>query len=110
MHLVPEGGRTRDIGARIKTPFKPGIGKLIADAQPVVLPFFHLGMEAVLPVGARVPGHGHTVTVHFGEPTVFDRARVQSLGGTLEGRPQIAAITEWTQRELIDMERRYRRC
>jgi len=67
VHLLPEGGRTRDPEARMAPEFKAGIGMLIARAKPLALPFCHYGMHEVLPVGAVRPRSGHTVRMVFGE-------------------------------------------
>lgn len=51
--------------------FKPGIGRLIAETDPIVLPFYHYGMHEVLPVGANTPRRGKTVRVLVGEAMEF---------------------------------------
>ena len=68
VHMFPEGGRTRDPEARLGGNFKPGVGWLIAETHPVALPFYHLGMQRVLPVGSSRPRSGHRVRVLFGAP------------------------------------------
>jgi monolysocardiolipin acyltransferase len=76
VHLLPEGGRTRDPQARLAPEFKAGIGMLIARAQPLALPFYHYGMHEVLPVGAIRPRTGHHVRMVFGETIDCDDAWV----------------------------------
>ena len=39
VHIFPEGGRTRDPMHLLQLPLKLGIGKLICEANPVVMPF-----------------------------------------------------------------------
>lgn len=39
-----------------------------ACSPPIVLPFYHAGMGAVMPYKARLPHFGHNVTVTLGEP------------------------------------------
>ncbi len=67
-HIFPEGGRTRDPRALMRQPFKSGIGRLMAQARPIALPFYHYGMHEILPVGAKLPRRGRTVRVLFGDP------------------------------------------
>lgn len=55
VHIFPEGTRTRDSRGRLGYSCKPGIGLLIEQAKPLTLPFYHAGMQYVLPVGAIVP-------------------------------------------------------
>ena len=68
VHMFPEGGRTRDRQALLSHPFKPGIGRLIVEARPVGLPFYHFGMHEVLPLGTKLPRWRKTVKLVFGEP------------------------------------------
>ena len=70
-------GREHEIGR-----LKWGVGKLIAHSPcpPVVIPFFHWGMETILPQHPQtkalltkgVPVPGHNVTVRFGSELHFD--------------------------------------
>ena len=76
VHIFPEGGRTRDPQGRMGDSFKPGIGRLMAEARPVLLPFYHYGMHEVLPVGAKLPRRGRTVRVVLGEAVDCDDAYV----------------------------------
>ncbi|KAH6805815.1 Phospholipid/glycerol acyltransferase family protein [Perilla frutescens var. frutescens] len=73
VHIFPEGSRSRD-GGKTMGPAKRGIGRLILDADntPVVVPFVHTGMQEVMPVGAKFPRVGKTVTVLVGDPISFD--------------------------------------
>jgi monolysocardiolipin acyltransferase len=68
VHIFPEGGRTRDPRALMKQEFKSGIGRLMTEAQPIALPFYHYGMHEILPVGAKLPQRGKTVRVLVGDP------------------------------------------
>jgi monolysocardiolipin acyltransferase len=84
VHLLPEGGRTREPDAQMRDSFKAGIGMLVAEARPIALPFYHYGMHEVLPVGAVRPRSGHTVHMVFGEAVDCDDewiARVAAKAG-----------------------------
>jgi hypothetical protein len=81
VHLLPEGGRTRDPEARMGPAFKAGIGMLIAEAKPLALPFYHYGMQAVLPVGAVRPRAGNHVRMVFGEVTDCNDAWLSEVAG-----------------------------
>ena len=100
VHIFPEGGRTRDPGALMGDSFKPGIGNLIADTNPIVLPFYHYGMHEVLPVGAAVPRRGKTVRVLVGEAMEFQGETPEAITAlcfdalqTLESRVHPARLT-----------------
>ena len=90
LHVFPEGGiwqklelggrhngREREVGR-----LKWGVGKLIAHCpqRPVVIPFFHWGMETTMPqhpvtkelLNKGVPVPGHRVDVRFGPELHFD--------------------------------------
>lgn len=62
VHIFPEGTRSSDgitMGA-----IKAGIGHLIAscqDADPLVIPIIHDGMQRVMPRGCKLPVPGQTV-------------------------------------------------
>lgn len=101
VHIFPEGGRTREAGARLRTPFKQGIGRLLVEAKPLTLPFYHLGMERILPIGAAVPRLGKKVQVLFGKPTLVDSTWIDQLQGP--ERPS-AKATDWAQTELESLE------
>lgn len=71
-----EGQRAREIGK-----LKWGVGKLIAHSpvKPIVIPFYHIGMEGVMPqdpvtrdVIAKYPGVGQKIKVIFGHEVSFD--------------------------------------
>jgi monolysocardiolipin acyltransferase len=79
VHVFPEGGRTRDPAALMQTSFKPGMGSLIAETNPIALPFYHYGMHEVLPVGARTPRRGKTVRVLVGEAMEFEDAAPEEI-------------------------------
>jgi monolysocardiolipin acyltransferase len=79
VHLMPEGGRTREADGRMAPSFKAGIGMLVADAKPIALPFYHYGMQAVLPVGAVRPRTGNQVRMVFGEAIDCDERWVAGV-------------------------------
>lgn len=97
VHVFPEGGRTRDPLARLRQPLKPGMAHLIRATRPLVLPFHHIGMEHVLPIGARSPRFGHRVTVQIGEVNPLE----QDLAGQ-----SIDAITQWAAEQLLSLKAR----
>jgi 1-acyl-sn-glycerol-3-phosphate acyltransferase len=109
VHLFPEGGRTREAGARLRRPFKGGIGKLLEQTRPVALGLYHHGMAEVMPIGARLPSGGHTVTVRFAPPVRCDDGFLQQL---LPGAPDPdargAALTHWAEATLGELEHEVR--
>ncbi|PKI51499.1 hypothetical protein CRG98_028059 [Punica granatum] len=62
VHIFPEGSRSRDGGKTLGSP-KRGVGRLVLDADniPMVVPFVHMGMQDIMPIGAKIPGIGKTV-------------------------------------------------
>ncbi len=105
VHIFPEGGANRDPEARLRHPFKAGIGRLVDEARPLVLPFVHRGMQRVAPHG-KAPRRGHRVAVLFGEPTDCDDAFVSSFedGQVGERREVWKAISEWSHGVLKELE------
>ena len=107
VHIFPEGGRTRDPAARMRTPFKLGIGQLLSEAKPIAMPFYHYGMHNVLPIGKTVPGRGHSVTVRFGHPTVVTEDWLDELGRTQPGDAKLAhyrRLADWSEAQLTKLE------
>lgn len=71
VHIFPEGRVSLD--QRLQ-PFKPGIGKLVAEAKPspIVIPFLTDGMHELKPVGSFSPHFGRKVSIEILEPLLFD--------------------------------------
>lgn len=82
--VFPEGTRSRTgtIGAGIV-----GVGKLIYDTRPSVVPVYVAGMEKVLPIGTRVPKCFKTLDVYFGKP--IDMSDLYGNPDVREGAQQI---------------------
>ena len=89
IHIFPEAGIWQHADGRLggrddsgwKGKLKWGIGKLIAHAPctPVIIPFFHMGMEHILPQDpvtrktiSFIPKLFSNVTVRFGEAIEVD--------------------------------------
>ena len=83
VHIFPEGGRTRREDGRLKE-FKAGVGRLIAETNPIGLPFYHYGMHEVLPIGAKFPRWGKNVRLMFGDAIDFNKELVGQIAGTDE--------------------------
>ena len=106
VHIFPEGGRTRDRTEGLKLPFKSGIGRLMVEARPKVLPFVHRGMSQVLPIGARLPRSGHEVRVRFGQATQVSTEWVDRMTEqTSDLRESWRLATTWAERELQELQR-----
>ncbi|XP_047322393.1 tafazzin [Impatiens glandulifera] len=73
VHIFPEGTRSRD-GGKTMGSAKRGVARLVLDADtiPLVIPFVHIGMQNIMPIGAKLPSIGNTVTVLIGDPIYFD--------------------------------------
>jgi 1-acyl-sn-glycerol-3-phosphate acyltransferase len=67
--VFPEGTRSRtgEIG-----PGKPGVGKLIYQARPVVIPVYMAGMREIMGVGRRLPRVFKRLLVRIGRPLDLD--------------------------------------
>lgn len=95
VHVFPEGGRTRDPGGWLRRPLKPGMSWLIRESRPILLPWSHLGMRDVLPIGALLPRTGNRIAIHVGEAVDSD------LG--LADR-SVGEITAWAEERLLELE------
>mmetsp|Transcript_16092 Transcript_16092/g.26537 ORF Transcript_16092/g.26537 Transcript_16092/m.26537 type:complete len:475 (+) Transcript_16092:130-1554(+) len=85
VHIYPEGTRSRtgQMG-----PMRIGVGRLVTGPQspPVILPFYHTGLEDVLPVGSLVPHFGVKVRVLVGEPIKIDDLLNQHSASEISSR------------------------
>lgn len=70
VHIYPEGTRTRngDIGDA-----KPGIGRIVREANVPVIPMYHQGLEKVLPIGSGIPRIAKEIRISIGEPLTFEQ-------------------------------------
>ncbi len=109
VHIFPEGGRTREFAGQLQVPFKIGIGKLIYEARPLLMPFYHYGMHEILPIGTMIPNKGKEVNIHFGEAEcIDDNWWFQRLGTRVEEVESLFAwqrATEYTQQILLELEK-----
>jgi monolysocardiolipin acyltransferase len=107
VHIFPEGGRTRDAQALMSVPFKSGIGRLIEESHPVALPFYHYGMQKVLPVGSIRPRARNQVILRFGRATVCDDAFVDALirpDDSGDERHRWEIVANWAYEQLRPLE------
>ena len=68
----PEGTRNKSSNPYSYLPAQPGVGKLIKDASPQVIPVFVAGLSNDLP--RQVLGNwtgGEKIRIHFGAPIDF---------------------------------------
>lgn len=74
--VFPEGTRTRtgEIG-----PGKPGVGKLIYDAHPTVIPVHMTGTGEVLGVGSKIPNVFKNIDITIGTPMDLSDLLAQPL-------------------------------
>lgn len=126
VHIFPEGGRTRDTNGLLRTPFKLGIGRLIYEAQPMVIPFYHCGMQKIMPIGSILPRIQQKVQVYFGQAHDMNQAELdhtiipsltqESELSTLDSTPTSShssqldykmwvALTDWSFLQLQRLEK-----
>ncbi len=112
VHIFPEGGRTRREDGLLSKEFKAGVGRLIAETHPIGLPFYHTGMEEVLPIGAKFPRWGKDVRLVFGEEIDFNEDFVRQVAGPDEAGQRGPALwdslTGYTYEVLSKLERMVR--
>jgi monolysocardiolipin acyltransferase len=109
VHIFPEAGRTRHPLALLTQPFKSGIGNLIAETQPIALPFYHYGMHEIMPIGSKFPRRGKAVRLRFGDPIDCDEPYLKGVrraeeGMALSGPALWDALTDRTYDALRELE------
>ena len=113
VHIFPEGGRSRESNHCLQLPLKLGIGKLMYEAKPVVMPFYHYGMHHVLPIGKLLPRIHKNIVVRFGQSSVLDEEWWQSLltqddpvtSSTSKEKRAWHQATEWATEQLLELEK-----
>jgi 1-acyl-sn-glycerol-3-phosphate acyltransferase len=103
----PEGTRNKNDDAYTPLPAQPGVGKLVMEAWPIVVPAFIHGLsnDIVADIAGNFTGKKRVVAV-FGEP--IDLAPFKKLGNRLSSHKRIADALLKRIYELGEEERRYR--
>jgi monolysocardiolipin acyltransferase len=109
VHIFPEGTRNRKPEEGIQSNFTHGMAHLILSSKPLVLPFYHFGMEKVLPVGGRLPRIGNKIKVIFGKKVDLSDTGLKEIFGEscLEpsnNRDKIKKISDWSYKILKSLE------
>lgn len=73
---------------------------------PIVLPYYHSGMGAVMPYRARIPRLNHSVTVTFGDPVDLDDVACNCNKAGHNQRAVWKEITARVHSTLSDLETR----
>ena len=109
VHIFPEGGRTREQTGKLKKPFKLGIGRLLAEAKPIAIPFYHYGMHEILPVGKKWFSSGKKVRVQFAPSTTIDDDWLQTHFPNSTEKGLWKDLTNWSCEALESLESSTRR-
>jgi 1-acyl-sn-glycerol-3-phosphate acyltransferase len=107
--LHPEGTRGKGLDPHTMLPAQPGIGKLIIEARPVVLPIFINGLGNELPrqIWSNFDRTGTPIIIVFGEP--LDLSSFYAKRNTLRTQKALADFVREAILALGDREREYRR-
>jgi len=80
IHVFPEGGRTKRKDHLLDDRFKSGISKLIYLTNPIILPYYHFGIQNILARGQYLPKTGQQITIHFGKSFDLSKEIVEHQG------------------------------
>jgi len=101
VHIYPEGKVNTDPSNEIR--LKWGVGRLCADAKkpPILLPFYHLGMDSILPnVQPYIPHFGKKITIVIGEPLDYENLLTEMTTRGASEEEKRTAIAEMIQKSL----------
>jgi len=103
----PEGTRNKNADPYEPLPAQPGVGKLVMDTWPIVVPAFIQGLsnDIVADVAGNFRGTKQVVAV-FGEP--IDLTPFRAYGNRLSSHKRIADALLKRIYELGEEERKYR--
>ena len=104
----PEGTRNKGADPYTLLPAQPGIGKLIMDARPTVLPLFinGLGNDFLPQARANFDGTGRPIVIVLGAP--LDLEPFFAKRNTLRVQKELADFAVEAIRRVGDREREYR--
>ncbi|EGF80948.1 hypothetical protein BATDEDRAFT_19447 [Batrachochytrium dendrobatidis JAM81] len=96
VHIFPEG---RVNQAETMLRFKWGIARLVMDSKtpPLVLPFYHTGMQHMVPLSQHYPNPMKKIVLAFGKPIDF---RSYSFEKSITNEEQRIRITKRIQDEV----------
>ncbi|MGM9999217.1 MAG: lysophospholipid acyltransferase family protein [Candidatus Bruticola sp.] len=106
MIVYPEGTRSRTgkVGHG-----KPGVGKLIHEARPIVMPVFMAGTAQVLGVGMKFPTVFKTMKVYIGKPMDLSHLFLDKLpGDRLNQMLYYTKLSEAVMDEIRNLDPEYR--
>lgn len=103
----PEGTRSRNADPYMPLPAQPGVGRLVMESWPIVVPAFINGLsnDIVADLRGNFSGHKRVVAV-FGEP--MDLSPFRGYGHRLASYKRVADALVRRIFELGEEERRYR--
>ena len=103
----PEGTRNKNDDAYTPLPAQPGVGKLVMEAWPIVVPAFINGLsnDIVADIKGNFAGTKRVVAV-FGEP--MDLSKFKTMGNRLSSHKRIADALLARIYELGQEEKKYR--
>jgi len=106
--IHPEGTRNKGPDPYTLLPAQPGVGKLILEARPEVLPIFinGLGNDLKKQVGGNFDGSGSPVVIAFGKP--LDLTSFYARRNTLRAQKDLADSVRQAITSLGPVEREYR--
>ncbi|ORX43478.1 acyltransferase-domain-containing protein [Hesseltinella vesiculosa] len=104
IQVFPEG-KVNQTGQLIR--FKWGIGRMIMEAEPTVIPVWHQGMDNVRPLQGPFARLGQKVTLVFGNPIDYQPILHAWKRGELTDTEARIQLTQLTKDALSDLETRY---
>lgn len=104
LHIFPEGKINME---KEQLRLKWGVGRLIADAinTPIVLPFYHFGMDTILSnYPPYIPRTNKKTTIVYGEPIYFDEI-IKNLKAAQKSAEEIRkTVTDIIQTEFYKLQ------
>ena len=77
----------------------------MVEARPIAMPFYHRGMDTILPIGRAFPRRGKKVIVEFGHSTDLAGEWADThLDGDASAQTQWRQATDWAQSQLEDLQ------
>ncbi|KAI8075252.1 acyltransferase-domain-containing protein [Gongronella butleri] len=104
IHVFPEG-KVNQTGSMIR--FKWGIGRMIMESEPIVVPVWIHGMDRVRPLVGPFARFGQKVTMVFGDPIDYRPILDAWRRGDISVREARIQLTQLTKDSLAEMQEHY---
>ncbi|KAJ3189519.1 hypothetical protein HDU85_003150 [Gaertneriomyces sp. JEL0708] len=108
VHIFSEGKVNQD---PVMLPFRWGIARLILASNPIIIPIWHQGMEAVMPEKTKIyfPRCRKDVVVSIGDPVDLSANGILEAAKRMDEREARIFITDYVFQQTLNLQKQTQR-